>query len=78
MSYGKWKEEKKISLPYRMASISLVSDYDIFLKADMMTKRKIIVENILKSLGAIKRRLKDKFDYEQIKNDIENLLSEFL
>ena len=75
---GKWKEEKKISLPYRMASISLVSDYDIFLKADMMIKRKIIVENILKSLGAIKRRLKDKFDYEQIKNDIENLLSESL
>ncbi|MBQ4105794.1 MAG: hypothetical protein IJC86_05350 [Clostridia bacterium] len=72
---GKWKEERKISLPYRMASISLVSDYDSFLKADLMSKRKIIIENILKSLGVIKRRLKDKFDYEQIENDIKNLLS---
>ena len=72
---GKWKEERRISLPYRMASISLVSDYDSFLKADLMSKRKIIIENILKSLGVIKRRLKDKFDYEQIENDIKNLLS---
>ena len=75
---GKWKEEKKISLPYRMASISLISDYDSFLKADMMSKRKIIIENILKSLGIIKKRLKDRFDYEQMENDIKNLLCEFL
>ena len=74
---GKWKEERKISLPYRMASISLISDYDSFLKADMMSKRKIIIENILKSLGVIKTRLKDKFDYEQIESDIKNLLSGF-
>ena len=72
---GKWKEERKISLPYRMASISLISDYDSFLEANMMSKRKMIIENILKSLGVIKRRLKDKFDYEQIENDIKNLLS---
>ena len=72
---GKWKEERRISLPYRMASISLISDYDSFLKADMMSKREIILENILKSLGVIKRRLKDKFDYEQMENDIKNLLS---
>ena len=75
LASGKWKEERKISLPYRMASISLISDYDNFLKADMMSKRKIIIENILKSLGVIKKRLKDKFDYEQIENDIKKLLS---
>ena len=72
---GKWKEERRISLPYRMASISLISDYDSFIKADMMSKREIILENILKSLAVIKRRLKDKFDYEQMENDIKNLLS---
>jgi len=72
---GKWKEEKKISLPYRMASISLISDYDSFLKADMMSKKRIIIENILKSLGVIKRRLKENFDYEKIKNDIKRLVS---
>ena len=72
---GKWKEERRISLPYRMASISLISDYDSFIKADMMSKRKMILENILKSLAVIKRRLKDKFDYEQMENDIKILLS---
>ena len=75
---GKWKEEKKISLPYRMASISLISDYDSFLKADMISKKRIIIENILKSLGVIKRRLKGKFDYEKIENDIKRLVSCFL
>lgn len=58
-----------------MASISLISDYDSFIKADMMSKKEIILENILKSLAVIKRRLKDKFDYEQMENDIKNLLS---
>ncbi|MBQ3083983.1 MAG: hypothetical protein IJC46_00840 [Clostridia bacterium] len=72
---GKWKEERRISLPYRMASISLISDYDRFIKADMMSKREMILENILKSLAVIKRRLKDKFDYEQMENDIKNLIS---
>ena len=72
---GKWKEEKKISLPYRIASISLISDYDNFLQADMVSKKKMIIDNILKSLGVIKRRLKDKFDYVQIEKDIYNLLS---
>ena len=72
---GKWKEERRISLPYRMASISLISDYDSFIKADMMSKREMILENILKSLAVIKKRLKDKFDYEQMENDIKKLLS---
>jgi len=58
-----------------MASISLISDYDSFLKADMMSKKRIIIENILKSLGVIKRRLKENFDYEKIKNDIKRLVS---
>ena len=72
---GKWKEVRKISLTYRMANISLTSDYDSFLKADIMSKKKIIIENILKSLGVIKKRLKNKFDYEQMESDIKKLLS---
>ena len=70
----KWKEERRISLPYRMASISLFSDYDSFIKADMMSKKMMIIENILKSLYVIKKRLEGKFDYKQIENDIKNLL----
>ena len=58
-----------------MASISLVSDYDRFHNADIALKRLMIVENIFKSLGVIKRRLKENFAYEFIKNDIMKLLS---
>ena len=72
---GKWKEIKKISLPYRMANISLVSDYDSFYKGDIALKKQMIVENIFKSLKVIKRRLKENFDYELMKNDIMELLS---
>ena len=65
---GKWKEERKISLPYRMASISLVSDYDSFLKADLMSKRKIIIENIVFvvcCLHSDKRSRKDSVNLER-------------
>lgn len=75
LNNGKWKEVKKISLPYRMASISLISDYDSFYKADIALKKQMMVENILKSLNVIKRRLKKNFDYELMKNDIMKLLS---
>lgn len=50
-----FKETKFISLVYRMADISLYSDYDNFCKADITTKKKIIVENILRSLYVIKK-----------------------
>lgn len=72
---GKWQEERKISLPYRMASISLITDYDSYLNANMILKKEMLVENILKSLGVIKRKLKNKFDYTRMENDIRKLLS---
>lgn len=72
---GNCKEIIKISLPYRMANISLVSDYDCFCNADIVLKKQMIVENIFKSLGVIKSRLKEEFNYELMKNDIMELLS---
>ena len=72
----KWKEVKRISLPYRMASISLISDYDNFHDADIMSKKRIIIENILDSFMVIKRRLKGEFDYEQIEKDIKKLFKQ--
>lgn len=68
-----FKETKFISLAYRMADISLYSDYDNFCKADITTKKKIIVENILRSLYVIKKELKNDFDYEQIEKDIKSI-----
>lgn len=73
---GKFKEEKRISLPYRMASISLVTDYDDFCNAELAQKEQMIVENIFRSLNVIKRRLKERFDYERMRADIIELLSD--
>ena len=75
LNSGEWKEVKYISLSYRMANISLISDYDAFLKGDVDMKKSIIVENILQSLKVIKKRLKGKFDYEQIEQDIKRLVN---
>ena len=69
-------EVKMISMRYRMANISLYCDYNNFIKADLALKKVMIVENIINSLYVIKKRLKNKFNYTQIVNDIKNLLHE--
>lgn len=71
---GNWKEERKISLAYRFASISLSSDYDSFHKADIVLKKEIITENVLRSLAVVKSKLKNNFNYAQIEEDIKTLL----
>ena len=69
-------EVKMISMRYRMANISLYCDYNNFIKADLALKKVMIAENIINSLYVIKKRLKNKFNYTQIVNDIKNLLHE--
>ena len=72
---GKWKEVKYISLTYRMASVSLYVDYLAYISAiDQDKKVQLIIDNILNSLLVIKKRLKNNFDYEQIKKDILTLV----
>ena len=72
---GKWKEIKYISLTYRMASVSLYVDYLAYISAiDQDKKVQLIIDNILNSLLVIKKRLKNNFDYEQIKKDILTLV----
>lgn len=72
---GKYNETKKISLTYRMADISLITNYESFCNADISIKKQMIVDNILRSLNVVKRRLKGRFDYEQIEHDIFALLN---
>ncbi len=73
---GKWKEIRKIDLQYRMANISIVSNYDDFYKANTEMQKQIIIENIFKSLYVIKRKLKENFNYELMKSHIIKLISE--
>ena len=70
----KWKERKYVSLAYRMASISLAIDYEMFSNGDLNTKKRMMLENVLKSLQAIKQKLKNDFDYLQLEQDIKNLI----
>lgn len=69
-----WKEEKHISLTYRMASVSIREDYDEYCNADINTKKAIMIQNIKKSLFVVKKRLKGNFNYEQMVQDIESVL----
>lgn len=66
-----WKEVKYISMKFRMASISLCSDYERFCNADSARKKELILENVLDSLKMIKKKLKGKFDYDQMETDIK-------
>ena len=76
ISNGKWQEMKYISSIYRMASISLHIDYlDYISTIDREKKIMLIVDNILNSLLAIKKRFKNGFDYELIKKDILTLVN---
>ena len=66
-----WHEAKHISLAYRMASISLCVDYAAYISVvDSAGKIQLILDNILNSLLVIKKRLKNDFNYDQIKKDI--------
>ena len=70
---GKCKEVKHISLAYRMASISLRSDYLKYLESDLTGKKQMILDNIFRSLEVIKKRLRNKFCYDRMVQDIKKL-----
>ena len=69
-----YAEVKYISLPYRMASISLHIDYLEYISVSIEEKKALIIKNILNSLLVIKKRLKNGFDYVQLENDILTLV----
>lgn len=71
-----WREEKRISLPYRMASVSLHLDYDAFYKADIEEKKIMLLNNIFDSLLVVKKRLKVDFNYLQMKEDINKIFNQ--
>lgn len=70
---GAWKEEKYVSLSCKMASISLCSDYEAYLNGNSDQRKAMMLDNILRSLQAVKARLKGKFDYNRIEWDIRRI-----
>ena len=69
-----YAEVKYVSLPYRMASISLHVDYLEYISVNIEEKKALIIKNILNSLLVVKKRLKNGFDYVRIENDILTLV----
>jgi len=73
-----WKEIKHISTRFRMANIALCTDYEEYCNADLNDKKKIVIENILDSLKVIKKKLREKFNYEQMEKDIMVYYNKFV
>lgn len=65
---GTYKENRECKLKYRFAYISKYISYEQYVNADIDTKKKLIVKNLLDSINAIK--IKCKFDYTTFKKDV--------
>jgi len=76
LSEIKWKSRKYISLAYRMADISLSSDFDEYHLGDIETKKQMMLDNILDSMKVIKKKLGKEFNYVQMERDILNIVNE--
>lgn len=66
---GLCKEHKKCETRYGFASVSLQIDYEEYVKSDIYGKKKLIIDNILKSIKAISKR--GKINYCLFENDIK-------
>ena len=76
INQGLCKEVKRVSLPYRMAHISLRMDFDFFFSAGEKEKEALILKNIFESLDIVKKKLGKEFKVDEMKNDIHSVLSD--
>ena len=51
-----WKEINYVSIKFRMANISLCSDYEKFCNVNLNGKKAIILQNIFDSLKEVKKK----------------------
>lgn len=59
---GLCKESKKCEAKAGFASVSLLIDYETFVKADIDEKKRLIVNNVLASVKVVHSRAKINFD----------------
>ena len=65
---GLCKEEKKCETKAGFASVCLQIDYETYVSADIEEKKRLIVNNVLASVKAIRSRA--KIDYDEFIKDI--------
>ncbi|ADL53273.1 Imm44 family immunity protein [Clostridium cellulovorans] len=65
---GEWQEEVKYDLKFQLVSVRKHIDYDKYISSDIEGKKKLILDNILKSIKKISK--KAKLDYGAFERDI--------
>lgn len=65
---GLCKSQKKCEPKAGFASICLQIDYEKYVNADMSTKKKFMIDNILASVKAVSKR--GKIDYRSFEEDV--------
>ncbi len=66
---GLCKEHKKCENKYGFASISLKIDYEEYVTSDIFGKKRLIIDNILKSVKSISK--KGKIEYDLFEKDVK-------
>lgn len=71
---GHWKVHKKCEPKAGFASVSLQIDYEEYVKGDISIKKKLIIDNVLKSVKSISKR--GKIDYSSFEKDVKTFCIE--
>ena len=72
---GKWNEEKKYDIKFKLVFVSKQIDYDTYCCADMEMRKELIIKNILDSVKSIHR--KAKFDYAKFETDVKDFAKSY-
>ncbi len=70
-----YKERKYFSWKNKEADYRLRIDYDKFIKGDDLTKRNLILDNIIQSIRLLNKKVKKGFEGKKLENDIRNEFS---
>jgi len=73
---GLCQEDRYMSLINQMADISLQSDFEQFHNGDLIQKKRIIIDNVIRSLKMIRKKLGKKFDSDRMIVDIVALVKD--
>lgn len=70
---GKWKEERKCDLKFKLVFVSKQISFDEYINADIRRKKELMIKNILDSVKSIHK--KSKLDFERFKTDLMEFIN---
>lgn len=72
-----WTETDYVSKKYRLATISLRMNYEVFISASTDDKIKMLSDNIISSLRCVKKKLGTSFDMQFCEKQITELTTRY-